>query len=240
MHILRQCACRLLPGSISAPCHQNPVAACDRGFQTFIDCRCAALERDPGDRHLASGAAHAQALWRQGDQGKRRPSRRACGRRRNRTVLVECARGSLCRWYSIRPTRYRKLSAGKRQVTVQPNPSYNVALPHIQGSLSASLDQIDAILKHPARLCRPGRQGTPQSRAESRVSRPSKAAAGERRTLRWRKWDSNSPSPQDSDGFETAVFAVGEPTLLPKGTGGLTPLSATSTARAQPLLGALC
>src|SRR6266853_324171 len=35
-------------------------------------------------------------------------------------------------------------------------------------------------------------------------------------SLRWREGDSNSRSPQDSDTFETALFARGEPTLLPK------------------------
>ena len=45
-----------------------------------------------------------------------------------------------------------------------------------------------------ARLCRPGHQATAHSRAESRGSRPSTAAPGERRTLRWREPDSNHRS----------------------------------------------
>jgi hypothetical protein len=56
------------------------------------------------------------------------------------------------------------------------------------------LPPVGAILKHPARLCRPGRQATPHSRAESRGSRHSKAARGERQTLRWREQDSNHRS----------------------------------------------
>src|SRR5438132_4527483 len=56
------------------------------------------------------------------------------------------------------------------------------------------LPPVGAILKHPACLCRPGRQATAHSRAESRSSRPSKAARGERLTLRWREPDSNHRS----------------------------------------------
>src|SRR4029077_5466745 len=62
------------------------------------------------------------------------------------------------------------------------------------------LPPVGAILKHPARLCRPGRQATPHSRAESRGSRHSKAARGERQTLRWREMDSNFRFPDAPSG----------------------------------------
>src|SRR6266446_5499297 len=45
---------------------------------------------------------------------------------------------------------------------------------------------------------------------------PQRPRPRERRTLRWRERDPNRRSPQNSDTFEIALFAAGEPTLLPK------------------------
>src|SRR5439155_25557154 len=66
--------------------------------------------------------------------------------------------------------------------------------PVLEYGATEILPLVGAILTQPARLCRPGRQATAHSRAESRGSRPSKAARGERRTRRWRKKDSNHRS----------------------------------------------
>src|SRR3984893_10836345 len=57
------------------------------------------------------------------------------------------------------------------------------------------LPPVGAISKHPARLCRPGRQASRGHPRGKPGSRPSKANAGERRTVCWREQDSNPRSP---------------------------------------------
>src|SRR6266446_1956388 len=53
------------------------------------------------------------------------------------------------------------------------------------------LPQVGALSKHASVSADPGAKPAAHSRAESRGSRPPKAAPGERRTLRWREMDSN-------------------------------------------------
>src|SRR6266446_10280409 len=54
-------------------------------------------------------------------------------------------------------------------------------------------------------------------------------------TLSWRERDSNRRSPQDSDTFETTLFAAGEPTLLPKALAVRTLLPPLFQAEPYPL-----
>ena len=53
------------------------------------------------------------------------------------------------------------------------------------------LPPVGAISKHPGVSADPAVKPAAHTRAESRGSRPSKADAGEKRTVRWREMDSN-------------------------------------------------
>src|SRR5206468_297646 len=89
---------------------------------------------------------------------------------------------------------HRTIKLGERSdfigIGVAFSPTPSAALRYWNMARQRYCRPVGAILKHPARLCRPGRKATEHSRAEGRGSRPSKAVPGERQTLRWRKPDS--------------------------------------------------